>query len=83
LELGIDPGLNSSNTKPSVNDSLKHLQTDFSNINYTHEDDPTTPLEEMLEAFTEIIKSGKVRCIAASNYSAPRFKLDFLRAHKV
>ncbi len=35
-------------------------------------DDASTPLEETLAAFGELIKAGKVRAIGASNYSAPR-----------
>lgn len=73
-KLSTRPGLKASNIKAAVDDSLKRLQTDYIDIYYAHEDDPTTPLEETLEAFTEIIKSGKVRYIAASNYSATRLE---------
>ena len=73
-KLSTRPGLKASNIKAAVDDSLKRLQTDYIDIYYAHEDDQTTPLEETLEAFTEIIKSGKVRYIAASNYSAPRLE---------
>ena len=73
-KLSTRPGLKASNIKAAVDDSLKRLQTDYIDIYYAHEDDQTTPLEETLEAFTEIIKSGKVRYIAASNYSAARLE---------
>jgi aryl-alcohol dehydrogenase-like predicted oxidoreductase len=73
-KLSTRPGLKASNIKDAVDDSLKRLQTDYIDIYYAHEDDQATPLEETLEAFTEIIKSGKVRYIAASNYSAPRLE---------
>ena len=73
-KLSTRPGLKASNIKAAVDDSLKRLQTDYIDIYYAHEDDQTTPLEETLQAFTEIIKSGKVRYIAASNYSAPRLE---------
>lgn len=73
-KLSTRPGLKASNIKAAVDDSLKRLQTDYIDIYYAHEDDQTTPLEETLEAFTEIIQSGKVRYIAASNYSAPRLE---------
>jgi aryl-alcohol dehydrogenase-like predicted oxidoreductase len=73
-KLSTRPGLKASNIKAAVDDSLKRLQTDYIDIYYAHEDDQATPLEETLEAFTEIIKSGKVRYIAASNYSAPRLE---------
>lgn len=73
-KLSTRPGLKASNIKAAVDDSLKRLQTDYIDIYYAHEDDQTTPLEETLVAFTEIIKSGKVRYIAASNYSASRLE---------
>lgn len=73
-KLSTRPGLKASNIKAAVDDSLKRLQTDYIDIYYAHEDDQATPLEETLESFTEIIKSGKVRYIAASNYSAPRLE---------
>jgi aryl-alcohol dehydrogenase-like predicted oxidoreductase len=73
-KLSTRPGLKASNIKAAVEDSLKRLQTDYIDIYYAHEDDQTNPLEETLEAFTEIIQSGKVRYIAASNYSAPRLE---------
>ena len=73
-KLSTRPGLKASNIKAAVDDSLKRLQTDYIDIYYAHEDDQTTSLEETLQAFTEIIESGKVRYIAASNYSAPRLE---------
>ncbi|HEY3634938.1 MAG TPA: aldo/keto reductase [Caldimonas sp.] len=38
----------------------------------SHDDDRSTPLEESLAAFGELIQEGKVRAIGASNYDAPR-----------
>jgi aryl-alcohol dehydrogenase-like predicted oxidoreductase len=52
--------------------SLRNLQTDVIDLYYAHYDDPTTPLEETLTAFHELVTSGKVRYIGASNYSAAR-----------
>lgn len=57
----------------SVDESLQRLQTDYIDLYYTHFDDETTPVEETLSAYDEIIKSGKVRYIAASNISSDRF----------
>lgn len=56
----------------SVDESLQRLQTDYIDIYYTHFDDNTTPVEETLSAYDEIIKAGKVRYIAASNLSPQR-----------
>src|SRR3954453_664101 len=52
--------------------SLRNLQIDTIDLYYAHYDDETTPLEETLTAFDELVRSGKVRHIAASNYSAKR-----------
>ena len=76
------PGLKAQNIKAAVDDSLNRLQTDYIDIYYAHEDDQTTPLEETLEAFTEVIQSKKVRYIAASNYSANRLE-EALRVSQV
>ncbi|HZX58191.1 MAG TPA: aldo/keto reductase [Mucilaginibacter sp.] len=56
----------------AIEDSLKRLQTDYIDLYQSHEDDKNTPLSETLEAFTGLIKEGKVRAIGASNYSGAR-----------
>lgn len=58
----------------SVDKSLQRLQTDYIDLYYLHYDDQKTPVEETLRAFDELVKSGKVRHIAASNISAERLK---------
>ena len=66
------PGLSAKNIVEACNDSLRRLQTDHIDLYYAHEDDAKTPLGETLEAFTKLIQEGKVRYIAASQYSAGR-----------
>lgn len=66
----------------SVDESLKRLQTDHIDLYYTHFDDDTTPVEETLAAYDEIIKAGKVRYIAASNLSPERLKASFDASEK-
>lgn len=66
------PGLSAPNIKLAVEDSLRRLQTDYIDIYYAHEDDNKTPLYESLSAFNELVVDGKVRYIAASNYSGAR-----------
>lgn len=65
-------GLTRENIRTAVAESLKRLQSDYIDVYYAHADDPDTPLEETLRAFDELVQEGKVRHIAASNYSAPR-----------
>lgn len=61
----------------SVDGSLQRLQTDHIDLYYTHFDDEQTPMEEVLEAYNEVIKAGKVRYIAASNLSPARLREAF------
>jgi aryl-alcohol dehydrogenase-like predicted oxidoreductase len=65
-------GLSRGNIRTAVTESLERLQCDYIDLYYAHADDPDTPLEETLRAFDELVGEGKVRHIAASNYSAPR-----------
>jgi aryl-alcohol dehydrogenase-like predicted oxidoreductase len=54
--------------------SLKRLQTDHIDLYQTHFDDESTPIEETLDAYAQLIKEGKVRHIGASNLSPDRLK---------
>ena len=65
-------GLSASYIQRAVEDSLRRLQTDHIDLYQAHKDDPATPLAETLEAFTELIRQGKVLAIGASNYSGAR-----------
>ena len=67
-----DKGLAKARIRSAVEASLRRLRTDVIDLYQAHTDDATTPLEETLAAFAELIKEGKVRAIGASNYSAPR-----------
>ncbi len=66
------PGLSAKNIQRAAEDSLERLQTDRIDLYYAHEDDRATPLVETLRAFDGLVRSGKVRYIAASNYHAQR-----------
>jgi aryl-alcohol dehydrogenase-like predicted oxidoreductase len=50
-------------------DSLRRLRTDYIDLYQIHEWDGETPLDETLEAFDTLVRSGKVRYIGCSNYS--------------
>jgi aryl-alcohol dehydrogenase-like predicted oxidoreductase len=65
-------GLAPATIHTGVEGSLKRLRTDYIDLYYAHIDDPATPLEDTLHAFDDIVRAGKVRYIAASNYTAPR-----------
>jgi aryl-alcohol dehydrogenase-like predicted oxidoreductase len=65
-------GLSKRYILQAAEDSLKRLQTDYIDLYQSHIDDTSTPLEETLSAYAELIQQGKVRAIGASNYSAAR-----------
>ena len=50
-------------------DSLRRLRTDHIDLYQIHEWDGETPLDETLEAFDTLVRSGKVRYIGCSNFS--------------
>jgi aryl-alcohol dehydrogenase-like predicted oxidoreductase len=54
--------------------SLKRLGVDRIDLYYAHQDDDSVPQEDVLAAFQKLIDAGKVRHIAASNFSALRLK---------
>src|SRR4051794_17131031 len=69
---GKEHPLSAEEIRSAVERSLRNLQTDRIDLYYAHWDDPTTPLEETLQAFDELVRAGKVRYVAASNYSPER-----------
>lgn len=69
----------------AVDGSLRRLGTDYIDLYYVHFDDNKTPPEETLSALQRLIEQGKIRAIAASNFSAERLKLslDVAEQHKL
>jgi len=65
-------GLSKRYILQAVEASLKRLQTDYIDLYQSHQDDPESPLDETLEAYSILIDQGKVRAIGASNFSADR-----------
>ena len=73
-KLDTRPGLKPANIAAACDDSLRRLQTDYIDLYYAHQDDPDTPIEETLGAFDSLVKAGKVRFIAASNFTPERLQ---------
>jgi aryl-alcohol dehydrogenase-like predicted oxidoreductase len=74
-KVGMAPGfkgLSGRTIRAAAEASLRRLAIDRIDVYYAHADDPETPLVETLRAFDALVKEGKVRYIAASNYTAPR-----------
>ncbi len=76
-----------------VEGSLKRLRTDYIDLFHMHGFDGNTPIEETLRALDDLIQSGKIRYLAASNFSgwhlmkslgiADRFGWNRYIAHQV
>lgn len=64
-----DYGSSRFNLIRSCEDSLRRLNTDYVDIYHMHGFDGNTPVEETLSALDDLVKSGKVRYIACSNFS--------------
>ncbi len=68
------PGLRPENIIAACNDSLKRLQTDYIDIYYSHKDDASVPMAEILGAYQQLINEGKIRYIAASQHTGVRLQ---------
>ena len=56
-----------------IDNSLRRLGTDYVDLYQIHRWDPTTPIEETLEALHDVVKAGKARYIGASSMYAWQF----------
>jgi len=75
MEMGPErKGLSREYITRAVEDSLRRLRTDHIDLYQSHQPDGDTPIEETLRAYADLIQSGKVRAIGASNYSAAQLR---------
>ncbi len=65
-----DRGASRYHIMEGVNACLRRLQTDHIDLLQIHSWDETTPIEETMRALDDLVRSGKVRYIGASNYLA-------------
>jgi aryl-alcohol dehydrogenase-like predicted oxidoreductase len=68
------PGLSAATIARGAEASLQRLGIDCIDLYYAHQDDHDTPIEETLTAFAELIRAGRIRHAAASNYDAARLE---------
>ncbi len=61
----------------SINQSLKRTGLEYFDIFYTHRYDPSTPIEETIQAFIDIVKQGKALYIGISKYPEEQAKMAF------
>ncbi|OQP33545.1 MULTISPECIES: aldo/keto reductase [Pantoea] len=69
----LSQGLSRSNIMQSIDDSLKRLDMEYVDLLQIHRWDYETPLEETLEALSDVVKAGKARYIGASSMYAWQF----------
>lgn len=58
----------------SLDQSLKRMHLDYVDIFYHHRPDPDTPIEETMEALSDIVRSGKALYVGISNYNSEQTK---------
>ncbi len=63
-------GLSAAAIRRGLEASLRRLGTDYLDVYYLHQPDYDTPIEETLETMDGLVREGKVRYAAVSNYSA-------------
>jgi len=75
-----DQGASRKHLLDAIDASLTRLDTDYVDLYQLHSDDPTTPLDETLEALDVIVRSGRARYIGVSNFLAYRLARALGRA---
>jgi aryl-alcohol dehydrogenase-like predicted oxidoreductase len=69
-----DRGLSRKHIMESINGSLRRLQTDYVDLYQAHRYDVATPLEETMEAFADVVHSGKAHYIGVSEWRAEQIR---------
>ncbi len=71
--LATRTGLKRDNIIAGCEESLRRLGVETIDLYWLHKDDGKTPPDEYLRALDELVESGKVRAVGASNFAASRF----------
>jgi len=74
-----DRGLSRKHIMHSIDNSLKRLQMDYVDLYQIHRWDYNTPIEETMEALSDVVRAGKARYIGASSM----FAWQFMKAQHV
>lgn len=69
-----DSGLSRAQIRKQIDASLKRLRVDYVDLYQCHRYDTGTPIEETMEALTEVVRHGKARTIGFSEWSAPQIE---------
>jgi 1-deoxyxylulose-5-phosphate synthase len=71
---GQNQGLSRQQVFKQIDDSLRRLRTEYVDLYQCHRYDRQTPLEETMEAFTEVVRQGKVRYLGFSEWTADQIR---------
>lgn len=69
-----DTGLSRKHIMESINGSLSRLGTDYVDLYQAHRFDHETPLEETMQAFADVVRSGKALYIGVSEWTADQLR---------
>lgn len=69
-----DSGLSRKHIMESINGSLRRLGTDYVDLYQAHRFDTETPLEETMQAFADVVRSGKALYIGVSEWTADQIR---------
>ena len=80
-DTGENQGLSREQVHKQIEESLRRLRTEYVDLYQCHRYDSGTPLEETMEALTDVVRSGKARYIGFSEWTAPQIQasLDLSR----
>ncbi|WP_435201786.1 aldo/keto reductase family protein [Janibacter sp. GS2] len=69
-----DSGLSAKHIRESIDGSLTRLRTDYVDLYQAHRFDTETPLEETMQAFADVVRSGKALYIGVSEWTADQIR---------
>src|SRR5919106_4942209 len=69
-----DRGLSAAQVRKQIDASLRRLRTDYVDLYQCHRYDPHTPLEETMEALTEVVRQGKARYLGFSEWTPAQIR---------
>ncbi|WP_426592262.1 aldo/keto reductase family protein [Cellulomonas sp. McL0617] len=78
-----DSGLSRKHILESIDGSLRRLQTDYVDLYQAHRYDESTPLEETMQAFADVVRAGKALYIGVSEWSAPQIRAGHALAQEL
>src|SRR2546427_12094394 len=79
-DTGENQGLSRQQVFKQIDDSLRRLRTDYVDLYQCHRYDSQTPLEETMEALTEVVRQGKARDLGFSERTASQIQAALRRS---